>query len=150
MKSAEFHSVAPFIVWIHPVILEVLMVTVPTNQESTNDSVHLRRRPARHHRLSLLPQGRAQGVACHGVLALRFLPRQHGHRAEHQGRRGEPGEPPRRDQVLTSLPIARTFRRQQWPGALSPASSATAAHRSPEAGSWPERRPTAPPTSSIH
>lgn len=60
----------------------------------------------------------------------------------------EPGEPPGRDQVLTSPPIARTFRRQQWPGAPSPASSATAAHRSPEAGSWPGRQPTAPPTFS--
>lgn len=33
----------------------------------------------------------------------------------------EPGEPPRRNQVLTSPPV-RTFRRQQWPGAPSPAS----------------------------
>ena len=37
---------------------------------------------------------------------LRLLPREHGHRAEHQGRRGEPGGPPRRDQVLTSSPTS--------------------------------------------
>jgi len=30
VKYAEIHSIAPFIVWIHAVILEELMVTVPT------------------------------------------------------------------------------------------------------------------------
>ena len=33
--------------------------------------------------------------------ALRLLPRGHGHRPEHQGRRREPRQPPGRDQVLT-------------------------------------------------
>ena len=56
--------------------------------------------------------------------AVRLLPGRHRHRPEHQGRRREPGEPPRRHQVLTPppLPSVRTSRRQQWPGAPSPAS----------------------------
>ena len=42
---------------------------------------------------------------------------------EHQGGRREPGQPPRRHQVLTPfLRPVRTPRRQQWPGAPSPAS----------------------------
>ena len=93
--------------------------------------------------------------ASHALVAaaVRLLPGQHRHRAEHQGRRREPGRPPRRDQVLTRPRSPPTHHLQETAVARRPLPrilSNGSAHHRPEPGAGPDggrqrhRRP--PPT----